>query len=229
MIEIPNICSIIKEPNNKHKYLFQLKKESNEPFLRSIVNTYILPGSSMNSSFTTISFYANSVKSLNTYLQERNRMPYNTAIHMMYYLSKQQTFLEKKSYSFYRISIEDILVVDDSHFICINPTIMEKIENSFIHFKRPFLRTGFCSPEIISIKSLPAQISYKSYYYSLGSLAIFCLFGIQISNHEMDIDNTYRVYKIILYILKPIRYTKLYWLLLKSLCIDIKNRNLLFI
>ena len=83
------------------------------------------------------------------------------------------------------------------------------------------------SPEILEINSIPATISYRCFYYSLGALGIHCLFGINISDYgklvergPTNIDPSHLVYNKILDILTPIKNTKLYWFFLKSLCVD---------
>jgi hypothetical protein len=67
---------------------------------------------------------------------------------------------------------------------------------------------------------IPTTITYKCFYFSLGSLAIYCLFDKNINgNSEREI----------IQILAPIYQTKLYWTLLKSAEIDYEKRSLLFI
>ena len=52
----------------------------------------------------------------------------------------------------------------------------------------------------MTINIIPSTISNKCFYYSLGSLSVYCLFGIKINPENHDID-----YKIIL---KSIAQTK---------------------
>ena len=250
--------SIIRH-NSTKKYTFQIANNDNihgivEPFLKSIVNTKILVGSSIHLSTTSLSFYADSVKTLDTYLKERERkvgakkISYNSVIHLICCLSKQQQFLESNNLSFYCLHLNDIVVIDDTIFICINPELIKELSTSAetknITFYKPFYRDGFCSPELISLNKLPATTSFKTFYYSLGALAVFCLYDINIcseidysvgtgtgtnNNDDNMIDQTYFIHTKIMTILKPILYTKLYWFLLKCLSVDIHSRTLLFI
>lgn len=153
------------------------------------------------------------------------RLDYNTIIHMIWYLSKQQSFLEKNGYSLFTLSIDNILVINDSIFLCINPLFIKPIRNNYITFYNPFSRVnGFYSPEILALNEIPSKISYKTFYYSLGALCIFCLFKVNILHNDC-----YKNEKNIISILTPIYQTKLYWLLLRILSIDPSKREILFV
>jgi hypothetical protein len=224
--------SIVKQSDNYYKLCF-LKK--NELFLQSIVVPMLLDGAFMNDSFNTIDFYAHSVKPLSLYLKT-GMSSYHSVIHLIWYLSKQQEFLKKNGYGFYCLHLNDILVVDDCKFICVNPEIVKQLknenENDSITFYSPFLRNGFVSPEILNIECIPASVSYRCFYYSLGALAVYCYFGINICEVGAkcdDLDDTHLVYSKIMDILSPISDSKLYWCLLKCLCVDSNKRSLLFV
>jgi hypothetical protein len=68
------------------------------------------------------------------------------------------------------------------------------------------------------MKQLPTEISYKTIYYSLGSLAVFFLSRKTFSKEEEVKE-----------LLKPIAYTKLYWLLLRTLEAQPERRSILYI
>jgi hypothetical protein len=206
-----------------------LKK--NELFLQSIVVPMLLDGAFMNDSFNTIDFYAHSVKPLSLYLKT-GMSSYHSVIHLIWYLSKQQEFLKKNGYGFYCLHLNDILVIDECKFICVNPEIVKQLKNDSITFYSPFLRNGFVSPEILNVESIPASISYRCFYYSLGALAVYCYFGINICDVGANcdhLDETHLVYSKIMDILSPISESKLYWCLLKCLCVDSNKRSLLFV
>jgi len=209
-----------------HKFCLETNGTNNELFIRSIMNT--IPGSSTNPTYTQCTFYANSVTFLDTLLKQKPTFSYNKTLHFLFYLSKQQSFLEKKHTTFYNLSLKDILVIDESKFICINPSSVEQYTNhDIIFFNKPFPRNEFSSPEMNTINSLPCQLSYKTWYYSLGALAFFCLTGDTIT--DTTIHPVYNVYNQVVSKLHYIEYTKVYWLLLKSLCLDPKKRTLIFI
>ena len=242
IFSIPKCLSI--SCSGYKKYSLKLEQNNinnihNEIFIKSIL--VLIDASDTNNLYNSLNFHAESVIPLNIYLQnlhsQNKKMSYNTIIHMIWYLKNQQEFLEKNNYGFYCLGINDILVINDNKFICINPCIIKELnlndenkKTKTITFYSPFSRTEFISPEILEITSIPATISHKCFIYSLGSLAIYCFSRIDISKTVFqEIDDTHLVYKDILDILKPISQTKLYWWFLKSLCIDCDKRSFMFI
>jgi hypothetical protein len=171
-----------------------------------------------------IDFCAQSVQPLTEFKKSLD-YDYNTVISIIYSLNKQQTFLsEKYNHGMFFIDLKDIVVIDSSIFICINPELVKSI-NSFgeFSFYSPFSRasnSAFFSPEILAIDKIPSCVDCKCFYYSLGALAIYCLFNKNIKGlTELEIKQ----------LLNPIYQTKLYWMLLKSVSLDYERRTLLFI
>jgi len=199
------------DKTNFFKSIFELLDNNNATIIKNEITSDI-----------NIEFYATSVKPL-LYYQEHNLIDYHLIILIIYSLYKQQTILEKYGIGFYGIDINDIIIIDSKIVICINTTFIKDINNEHFIFNSPFNRElkHFFSPEIININIIPSIISNKCFYYSLGSLSVYCLFGIKINPENHDID-----YKIIL---KPIAQTKLYWMILKSLSFDCNTRTLIFI
>jgi hypothetical protein len=200
-------------------------------FFKALLDSKILTGSSINSSYSSISFYASSVVKLKDWLLSggSGRMSYNSAIHLVYSLSKQQKYLENNKLGFVYFNVDDIVVIDDSKFICVNPSLCEelfwlrpKASSGVMTLCRPFNRAHcFCSPELLRVDSLPASVHYKTSYYSLGLLAIFCLFGYD-GRCCSDLQQVYVS-------LQPILNTKLYFYLLRCLSLHAENRHLFFV
>jgi len=156
----------------------------------------------------TISFYADSVSNISP-------VTYNNAIHMFYSLSEQQKYIESTwSRSFYKLKAQDIIVINDSIFLCTNPAYIKQITNGLIHFNCPFDKYAydFCSPELLRIDKLPASISYKTFYYSLGAFICHCLFDSFDTTEVQSIENT-----------------KLFWCLMRCLNNNINSRELLYL
>lgn len=162
-----------------------------------------------------LEFYAHSVKHL-------TQLDYYQTISLLHSLYKQNSYLENFGLGFYCLGADDIVMIDDSIFICINPVfIKEKDANGDFSFYAPFSRIrslGFFSPEIRALYTIPATVSHKCFYYSLGALAICSLFGDGKNTDDVSVK-----------LLKPIAQTKLYWTILKLLSIDCERRMLLFI
>lgn len=143
---------------------------------------------------------------------------YNSSLFMIYYLKKQQEFLEKNGYSFYYFSIDDVIIINKCIFVSIGPD-MKMDEKKYLHFYRPYMRnlnmdTCFFSPELEK-KILPAHVSCKTVYYSLGAIVVSCLFKEQYSKEKE--------------ILNPIMHSKLYWFLLRCLRENPDERYLIYV
>jgi len=232
------------------QYSYELKLVENKKenmnstiFLKSIIESNNISETSSQvfstcndreNAYSSFLFHASSVKLLTSYLNEE-KMNYNSIILMMSSLYKQQLYLEKRGFGFYAIDINDILLIDDKYFLYTNiDSIMSmniKERKYYFYFNKLFSRNCFVSPEILSIQTIPVNISYKCFYYSLGALALYCLFQLNIStlSSSFPVDEKYMVYQKVIDILKPVSQTKLYWCILKCLCIDIERRNFLFI
>ena len=79
----------------------------------------------------------------------------------------------------------------------------------------------FFAPEVENINSLPAKLTYpnKSGYYSIGKIAVFLLS----KNAKTRTIDEYKTD------LAPLLNTKIYWMILRCLAYNPKNRYLLYI
>jgi hypothetical protein len=170
----------------------------------------------------SIDFSAQSVQHL---IDVKANLDYNSVISLTYCLNKQHLFLSKKhNHGLFYLDFKDIIVIDSSIFICINPEVVKNI-NCYgkFSFYSPFSRnskTAFFSPEILALDKIPSVVDCKCFYYSLGALAMYCLFGKHIKGINSDE---------IQQLLNPIYQTKLYWMLLKALEHDSERRTLIYI
>lgn len=162
---------------------------------------------------------ANSIYTLKEFLKlNNNKLPYNLAMELLYHIGNQLQTLERFYLGIPMIEIDDIIVVDEKKFIFLNDKKIIEIKKQEIEIDEPIKKTGFISPELAEIKKLPTSVSYKSSFYSLGLLTIFCFLNIKIDK-KSDIDE----------ILSIIVNTKLYWALLRLLKKNPKDRNYLII
>ena len=168
-------------------------------------------------------------------LKDKLPLSYNDSLILIHYLALQQTFLERNDSGFFKLSFEDIIIIEYKdlkkelvefgelvdldydndnnsilYFAYLNPYHIKKINNKGnIIFNSPFIMDCFCAPEILALSVIPAAVSYKCFYYSLGALVIHCL-GL-----GLDSD------------LEVIYDTKLYWLLKRIMVIEPNKRVLL--
>jgi hypothetical protein len=216
--------------NNKSNYL-------QEFFLRSIgecLNGTM--GFRTDSTFHKCYFHAHSLSFLSTSL-----LKYDNVIQMITSLAKQQTYLNKiGNCGFFGLRYDQILVIDDSIYVCLDINLVQQMDDTSknIIFRSPFDkhkgRLGFYAPEILNIETLPSSVSYKVFHSSLAGLVIYCLFGKHIfeNREEEERDREIKEEKQeeeVESILNPIKYTKLYWFLLRLTSQDIEERNLILI
>ena len=168
----------------------------------------------------SISFTAETVKPLSDLLK-KGKLTNQETIKMIHDLSKQISYLETNLLAFYGYNLDDILVINEDTFFIASTKCMTKIDpkNKCIYFYKPIEIPYFSNPELNELTKLPAKIDYRSSYYSLGALILFCSTNIYIFSELKETD----------IILSPIYYTKLYWFLKRCFHEDCKQRILLFI
>jgi hypothetical protein len=103
--------------------------------------------------------------------------------------------------------LEDIVIIDDK-FIITNSKYLLPIDEENIIFYKPIDHPYFSNPELFVIKELPSRIHYRTSYYSLGALVVFCLF-----NNYLLVANEIKSDQEIEKIIYPIYNTKIYWFL----------------
>jgi polyhydroxyalkanoate synthesis regulator phasin len=169
----------------------------------------------------SISFTAETVKPLSVFLK-KGKLTTEETTKMIHDLSKQIAYLETKmQQTFYGHNLDDILVINDDTFFVASTKNLARIEptNKCIYFYKPIIKPYFSSPELNELTKLPAKLDYRSSYYSLGALILFCSTNIYIFSELKDINE----------ILLSLNYTKAYWFLKRCFHEDCKQRILLFI
>jgi hypothetical protein len=185
-------------------------------------------------------FQANTIYNLLEYMKQRQHekqnngilMDYEQSMYMIACLSEQILYLKNNHFSFLGFDLQDIIIINNNIFFIATNQYLVPFNNINMHgynynhisLLSPFVKPYFSSPEILEITKLPAFIHYKSCYYSLAALVIYCLLdeylfkGNEIKNeHEVDI------------LLQPIFSSKMYWFLKRCLYNDYEKRSLLFI
>lgn len=82
---------------------------------------------------------------------------------------------------------------------------------------------------MLHIKEIPSFVHYKTSYFSLACVIIYLLLGCDDEFYKEYIKNSQS--KIIIEYLQhhPIKESKLYWLLIRCLVEEPKNRSILFL
>jgi hypothetical protein len=156
--------------------------------------------------------------------------------------------LQEKGYSFTGLDINNIIVVNDSVFLCLDIEHLVPLnENGDIRCIQSFSSSSqkLYSPEILKIKKLPCLVSSKCIYYSIGLLIFYCLFGYEgwlmgdeecsargdeecsaRGDEECSANGTELTTEQIESELQKIESTKLYWILLSCLKMDPEERKI---
>lgn len=163
-------------------------------------------------------FTATSVKTLKEYLSH-TKFTYDLSLKLLQNIGNQLVHLERNNKTIAFYSLDDIIVASDDTFFFYNEKKIFDINNKKISIDIPLSFTNsFLPPELMKKKTLPMSINYKSSYYSLASLLIYCLLN-KCLEYEKNVTDT----------LKPIVYTSLYWFLLRCLKKTPEKRKFLYI
>jgi hypothetical protein len=181
----------------------------NQIFLESLLDSNILTSSRMNDKYDKISFQASNVCSIFDFLnycQERNsikKINYNQALKIIFCLSQQIQTLQKNNFTFFKLDMDNILVIDYEKFIYINLDSLIEIKHNknknsdisifaksekVIYFFKPFNKNGFISPEISKISYIPCSVDFRSVYHSLAQFIFLLLFEKKINSYGVDLD-----------------------------------------
>jgi hypothetical protein len=204
----------------------------------SLVRSRLIAGSSSDEYYKTITFKAETVKTLHQYLDEytvrtgKKALLVSHAVKVVRSLVKQLSYLlEKCSSTIIGYNLEDIIVINDETFAFLGSEFVAKIDaaTEMSMISCPFKPTDFFfSPEMFEITELPAYVHFKTSYFSLACLAINLLLGDDEYYSEYIKDK--QSANILEYLSNhPIKETKLYWLLSRCLVEQPNNRSILLI
>jgi len=224
---------ILKDTKNDTSFYIRLRKP-NSSLLTSLTRTHIILGATIIDNYQTLHLKASTFESYTDYketLYKNNgskRFPYITALKMSYYLAKQLNYLiTEEEKCFYEFNPKYIMVIDETKFIYLSNSHLLELDENNIQIMRPFVlknteeNVDFVSHEFLKIKELPYKLHYKTIFYSLGYLLIYSLTNEVINNITNDEE--------IEELLKPIKETKLYWLIKRCLEREPEKRILLLV
>jgi hypothetical protein len=224
---------IIEQTNNTERFTLYIKGQNHlkDEIYKSIDNTNILSNAFYNDESETIIFTAETVVTLTSFIK-KGCITMLRAIKMVNDLSKQIAHLEINGFAFYGYDLDDIIVINDSIFIIVNTSHLLDVVEENIIFNSPIKLPYFSNPEVNKLTILPSTINYRSSYYSLGALTLFCLLNVYIYSEldsYLDSDSDSELETQIDNILQPLYYTKMYWFLKRCLHKKSEQRILLFI
>jgi hypothetical protein len=203
-----------------YSYNLVSKGEYKNLLYLSILKTEILSTAFLDEQTNSILFTAETVETLPNYLHT-NKMSEAKCAELIIHLTSQMKYLESTNHVLYGYDLCDILVINENTFLIANSNYILPIENNTYFFHNPNIMPFFSSVELFKLTSLPSTIHYKSSYYSLGVLVVYCLLNKQLL--EIMDDKTVED------ILKPIYYSKTYWFVKRCLNPNCEQRVLLYI
>jgi hypothetical protein len=216
---------------DSNKLIYTINFQYPNPILiNSILNPKIIPGASTDENYKIIKFKANTVKSLQQFINENNFQKINTTAYLINSLSKQLNYLiTEQNHSILGYSLEHIIVINEQKFLFLGgDEILKKIDNKEeILISNPYTKNDFfIAPEMKKIITLPFYTHYKSAYFSLGCLAITILIGNN-NFYEEYLQNKQNPINSLQY--HSCKNTKLYWLISRCLLEEPKQRSIILI
>lgn len=235
---ICHTANYVIKHENKNNFILFLKNGSDDTkraLYESIIQTMPQSFSFINPETKELHFQASSsnkikIQHLLDFLKPR-RLSWEQCLLLIGFLSKQLQELERRGYTIIGFSLQDIIMIDECVFLFVNNEYLFRFHNTtktptnkYINLVSPLKKPYFSSPEILQLTKIPAGIHYKSGYYSLASLVVYCLLEEYVFK-----GNEVKTEKELEFLLKPLYATKMYWFLKRCLVLNPENRQMLFI
>ena len=172
---------IIEEKPKIFKILFNYPSPI---IINSLLKSKLIQGGTSTPDFKTLKFKADSVKSLDQFQEEKQKVRGKKQLNMTEITSLIKTLTSQLSYlltteyhSILGYNPENIIVINDHIFAHIGSELLIKVqEDNMVLISYPFTpHDFFVSPELLTIKELPSYCHYKTAYFSLGCLALYTL------------------------------------------------------
>jgi hypothetical protein len=165
-------------------------------------------------------------------------MPNDRLLRMLDMLQNQAQTLEGLNWSVPYYGLDDVLIINDTFFCFINDDKLFAFDpdTRLMDVTRPISRANaFYAPELEDrLHALPYELDYRASFYSLGLLATFCALlnwdlVSTVASHETAANwRTYSESDLVA-MLDPIKYSKLYWFVLRCCRTDASRRLRVFV
>jgi|TARA_B100001287_G_C22614886_1_gene497041 hypothetical protein len=183
----------------------------------SLMNVIKIGGKPSETQELTIK--ADKMTMLSDLIKHKKTLDYIDCLALLTDVGNQIQSLEMFNMGIPFLKPSDILVVDNKHYFIINTSRILSVSNKKLTINTPYKRTRFFTPELQDLTGIPAQISWKSGYYSLASLVLTCLTGEFLLGNKSSAGE----------ILDKLYATKLYWALMRCLEPEPRDRYYLII
>ena len=213
---------LVIKKKNKKEFIFLIKKWDGEykkfwvnfPF--SLIKIISTKKEKDQKEYT---MHINKAEMLDDLIKRHKNLSYTDCLTMLYDIGNQLQSLEMFNMGMPFLKLSDIMVVNDRHFFIVNTSRVLPISNNRITINTPYKRTPFFSPELQNLSGIPAKLNWKTAYYSLASLVVYCLTGEHILGNKLSSGE----------IMDKLYETKLFWALQRCLVVNPEDRYYLII
>jgi hypothetical protein len=217
---------ISKNTNN----IFRIELKRINPVLLLSLTKFV-KGSTCSDDYLLLTFKAFSVEMLNK--KSSGKTSICMAANMAATLGGQMQELFRYSVTFLGFNTENIIVVNDCIFLCLDIELMREIdEQNNVTIFTPFTSGDFFfSPEIKCATKLPLTVHYKTAYFSLACLLLYVLLSYDDAFYREYLIGSLNMQEIFKKYLEnhTTKDTKLYWLIERCLVEEPARRSILFI
>jgi hypothetical protein len=227
--------SIIKEGR-----LYKIEFESPSPEIaNSLLKTRIIRDGTINDSYQILYFKALKVRTLKQYQEyhkecsgKKNFTVNQIALMVRSLTIQLEYLLTYENQTLLGYNPEEIIVIDDEKFAFLGSELVAEIDSggsSLAIISCPFSSSEFYfSPEILKIKEIPSYVHYKTCYFSLACLLIYCIEGNDefYKNYINDININKLIEILENY---PIKDTKIHWIIKRCLKEIPEDRSIIYI
>ena len=213
---------VVIKKKNKNEFIFLIKDRDNKykkfwvnfPF--SLIKVVSKDRQKTQNEYV---IQAEKIEMLDDVIKRDKNLSYTDSLTLLYDIGNQIQTLEMFNMGIPFIKLSDIMVDNDNHYFIINTSRILPISNKQLTIGQPYKRTPFFSPELQNLNGIPSKIHWKSAYYSLASLIVYCLTNDYVLGNKLSSGE----------ILDKIYETKLYWALERCFVINPEDRFYLII
>ena len=218
---------LIEEDKTKNT-LFTIKSNNcyiNNNFtflLNSLTKTKIIQNVTIIDNNKSLMIKAFSIKTLE---QIKKKISHKIIIKMIYYLSKQLSYLiNYENKCFYTYDPKNVIIIDNKIFAYLSQDHLVDFKNNNLYIYSPISKDNYyLSPELSKCTKLPVIINYKTIFYSLGLLLLESLLDKKVEEtREETLEE--KMSKI-----ESLKETKIYYFLERALNAIPDERFLLYI
>jgi hypothetical protein len=209
---------------------------SSPSLVHSLIHTKLIPGAITNDRYQEVRFKAKSLKTLKELQKERGRtFCVSLVAKMVRCLVKQLGYLlEEECCTILGYHPDDVIVIDEEIFVYLGNEWISSYQthSGMAIITTPFTSDDFfMSPEMCFIRDLPAEVHFKTAYFSLGCLLLFAILGGDADFYEDNKRQKCLPTEMLLDLVAhhPVKGTRIYWLLMRCLVEDPVKRNLILL